>query len=38
VGAGVSAPNLDELNQICAIVEAETTADQQMTAKLWEWV
>lgn len=28
---------LAELNQLCAIVEAETDAEQRMTAQLWEW-
>jgi hypothetical protein len=32
-----SAQNLAELNQICAVVEAETDAERHMTAQLWEW-
>ena len=28
---------LGRLNSLCAVVEAETDPNQQMTARLWEW-
>lgn len=31
------APRLAALNHTCAVVEAETDAEQRMTAKLWAW-
>jgi hypothetical protein len=32
-----AAPNLAELNGICAVVSAATDAEQTMRAELWEW-
>lgn len=32
-----AAPNLSELNALCAVVSTETDGEQTMRAQLWEW-